>query len=132
MIRYLLDTNTLSSLMNDPKGAVSKRIRQVGSTTISTSIIVVAELRFGATKKASPRLWSQLEAILDEVEVEPFVPPADQHYAEIRDQLRRIGKPIGGNDMLIAAHAIALDCTLVTANVDEFSRVQGLRWENWL
>ncbi len=61
-----------------------------------------------------------------------FTHPADICYASIRSQLERKGKPIGNNDLLIAAHAIALGCILVTANEREFARIEGLRVENWL
>jgi tRNA(fMet)-specific endonuclease VapC len=71
-------------------------------------------------------------AILSAIEVLPFEEPADQRYGELRADLERRGASIGPNDMLIAAHALMLDCIVVTANVREFSRVRGLRVENWL
>jgi tRNA(fMet)-specific endonuclease VapC len=97
-----------------------------------TSIIVAAELRFGAAKAGSPRLLRQIEGMLGSISVLPFEPPADQRYAELRAALERAGAVIGANDMLIAAHALALDCTIVTGDVAEFSRVRRLRVENWL
>lgn len=69
---------------------------------------------------------------MDSIEILPVEPPADQVYADIRAHLARQGKPIGPNDLFIAAHALSLDLTLVTANVGEFSRVPNLRIENWL
>jgi tRNA(fMet)-specific endonuclease VapC len=66
------------------------------------------------------------------VPVIPLQPPADRHYAQLRAELERVGKPIGANDMFIAAHALALGCTLVTDNVREFCRVKNLTVENWL
>ena len=62
----------------------------------------------------------------------PLDAPADERYAVVRDHLARDGKPIGANDLLIAAHALALEATLVTDNTGEFSRVPGLKIENWL
>lgn len=91
-----------------------------------------AELRFGAAKKGSTRLVAQLESVLSALEVLPFEAPADSIYADIRTRLEQAGQPIGGNDLLIAAHAIALGCTVVTDNQREFERVSDLRVENWL
>jgi tRNA(fMet)-specific endonuclease VapC len=73
-----------------------------------------------------------VEAILSEIAVLPFGAPADEAYARIRTALEAAGRPIGGNDLLIAAHAFAEGATLVTANVREFRRVGGLTVENWL
>jgi tRNA(fMet)-specific endonuclease VapC len=89
-------------------------------------------LRFGAEKKGSRRLSTRTSAILDPMEVFPFSAPADATYARIRTSLARAGRPMGANDLLIAAQAIALGCTLVTDKEQEFRRVQGLALENWL
>ena len=132
MTGYLLDTNILSDLVRDPQGRIAQRIAEVGDHAISTSIIVAAELRFGAAKKGSKRLTLQLERILSAIDIQPFDAPADAAYAQLRVQLEASGSPIGGNDMLIAAQALAMDCTVVTDNVREFARVGGLRVENWL
>lgn len=130
--RYLLDTNILSELARHPQGIVAQRIAAVGESAVCTSIVVAAELRFGAAKRNAPRLTHQVEVILDAVEVLPLDAPADRAYAQLRVALERSGEPIGPNDLLIAAQALAGECVLVTANVDEFSRVAGLRVENWL
>lgn len=129
---YLLDTNILSDLVRNPAGRIRDRIAEVGEETVCTSIVVVSELRFGALKKGSMRLSSQLDKVLSPMEILPFEEPADQRYAEIRVALELAGTPIGGNDLLIAAQALAFELTLVTANVDEFRRVPGLTVENWL
>ena len=99
---------------------------------VATSIIVACELKFGAERRRSVRLTRQLNAVLQAIVVLPFEPPADAAYARIRSKLETDGTPIGGNDMLIAAQAIALDLTLVTGNEREFGRVAGLKIENWL
>jgi tRNA(fMet)-specific endonuclease VapC len=130
--RYLLDTNILSDLVRKPAGRIAQRIETVGEEAICTSLIVSAELRFGAFKKGSKRLSSQLEAVLSALDILPLEEPVDVRYAGLRLALERAGTPIGGNDMLIAAHALALDLTLVSANEREFSRVPGLAVENWL
>ncbi len=131
-MRYLLDTNIVSDLIRNPQGAVVGHIRSVGGTNVCASVIVAAELRFGAEKKRSARLTRQLEAVLGALEVLPFEAPADVAYATIRARLERAGRRIGGNDLLIAAQTIALGLTLVTDNEAEFARVEGLTWENWL
>jgi tRNA(fMet)-specific endonuclease VapC len=131
-MRYLLDTNIVSDLVRNPQGLVTKHIREVGEEQVCTSIIVAAELRHGATKKGSPRLTAQLEAVLSALEILPFEPPADSTYGLLRTRLEQAGRPIGGNDLLIAAQAIALGCTIVTDNQLEFAMIDGLPRENWL
>lgn len=131
-MRYLLDTNIVSDLVRNPQGRITQRIRKVGEAQIATSIIVAAELRYGSTKEASPRLAAQLEAVLSALEVLPFESPADVTYGVLRTRLEQSGKPIGANDLLIAAQAVALGLVLVTDNEREFSRVHGLNYENWL
>ena len=132
MTRYLLDTNILSDLVRNPQGRVAGRIASAGEGAIFTSIIVAAELRFGAEKRGSERLTNQLERILSAIDVQPLEAPADAAYARLRVQLEAAGLPIGGNDMLIAAHALATESILVTDNEREFVRVVDLRVENWL
>ena len=131
-MRFLLDSNILSNLIRYPQGRIADRIKIVGESNICISIIVAAELRYGATKKASPRLTAQVEAVLGVIETLAVDSPADEIYGAIRAQLELAGTPIGGNDLIIAAQAVALDLTLVTDNDKEFSRVDGLRVENWL
>jgi len=129
---FLLDTNIVSDLVRDPRGRVAGRIAEVGEANICTSIIVAAELRYAAARKASPRLSAQLEAILSAIEVLAFEPPADVAYGALRADLEMRGRPIGANDMLIAAQALALGHTLVTDNTREFERVPELVLDNWL
>ena len=131
-MRYLLDTNIVSDLVRRPQGKIAARIRMVGEAQICTSIIVAAELRYGAAKKGSARLASQLEAVLGALDVLSFEAPADATYGLIRTRLERAGQPLGGNDLLIAAQALALGCAIVTDNEAEFARLDGLRHENWL
>jgi tRNA(fMet)-specific endonuclease VapC len=130
--RYMLDTNVISDLMKNPSGKAAKRIARVGEDNICTSIIVAAELRYGCAKKGSDRLLKSVEDLLAEIDVLPFEIPADAEYGNIRSELEIAGKPIGANDLLIAAHAMAVNATVVTANIDEFRRVRGLKVENWL
>lgn len=129
---YLLDTNILSDLVKRPQGAVAARIAAVGGEQVCTSLIVAAELRYGAAKRGSEKLTNQLEAILATLSVLPLEVPTDRHYGQLRTALERQGKLIGPNDLLIAAHALAIEAILVTDNTREFERVQGLVIENWL
>lgn len=131
-MRYMLDTNVMSDLIRNPSGKVAGHVQRVGEDVICTSIVVAAELRYGAAKKASAKLSRRVEDLLSDVAVLPFDLPADAEYGRIRAELEAAGHPIGGNDLLIAAHARALDSILVTANMREFQRVRGLSVENWL
>jgi tRNA(fMet)-specific endonuclease VapC len=128
----MLDTNIISDLIRNPQGRAAKRVIKVGENSICTSIIVAAELRYGCVKSGSVRLSKAVEDLLGEIDVLPFEPPADADYGAIRVSLESAGTPIGGNDVLIAAHARAVEATIVTANVSEFKRVRGLKVENWL
>ena len=130
--RYLLDTNILSDLVRQPQGIVARRIAEAGEETICTSIIVAAELRFGAEKSDSDKLTDRVDLILSAIEILALESPADREYAKLRHYLMRNGTPIGPNDMLIAAQALSSGLIVVTANTGEFSRVPGLRVENWL
>ena len=131
-MRFLLDTNIMSDLVRHPRGKISDRIAEVGEEHVCTSIIVAAELRFGATRKNSSRLTAHLEAVLGAIDVLALEAPVDAVYGVIRASLERTGQPIGANDLLIAAHALILGHTVVTDNEREFSRVKDLWIENWL
>ena len=130
--QYLLDTNALSDLIRRPRGPIAERIASVGEQAICTSIVVAAEFRYGAAKSRSEELADCVDRILSAIEVLPLKPPADRHYANIRHHLAQQGTPVGPNDMMIAAHARSLGLAVVTANIREFSRIEGLKVENWL
>jgi tRNA(fMet)-specific endonuclease VapC len=131
-MRCLLDTNIVSEIIRKPQGRVTDRIREVGESEVATSIIVAAELRYGAAKKGSPRLTAQVEAVLGAIEILPFDEPADRVYGVLRAGLEPKGRPAGGNDLLIAAQVLSLGITLVTANEREFAMIDDLQCENWL
>lgn len=131
-MRYLLDTNIISDLIRNPRGRVSERLGEIPNDAIATSIVVAAELRYGVAGRRSRSLERKVEDALSALAVLPLGQPADVAYRDIRARLEAAGAPIGNNDMLIAAHALSLDCTLVTDNVREFSRIGGLAVENWL
>jgi len=129
--RYLLDTNVLSVLVRTP-AALARKIALAGEANLCTSIVVACELRFGAAKKGSRELTARVDQLLKTLAVLPLDGDVDRTYAAVRQHLEAKGQPIGGNDMLIAAHALQQDCVLVTANQKEFRRVSKLRVENWL
>lgn len=122
----------LSDLVRRPQGRVAQHIAAVGEAQVCTSIIVAAELRFGGAKSGPRHLRNQVDAILSAITVLPLGSPVETHYAAIRKTLEQGGILIGSNDLLIAAHARALECMLVTANEREFKRVPGLNVRDWL
>jgi tRNA(fMet)-specific endonuclease VapC len=131
-MKYLLDTNAISALIKHPDGKAAKRVAALKAGELGTSIIVSAELKFGYLKKSSKRLEAMIEGLLADFEIAPWEAPADLAYARLRAELEMRGRPIGQNDMLIAAHALVLNAILVTDNDKEFSRVPGLKVENWV
>jgi len=129
---YLLDTNILSHLVRQPQGPVAVQIARVGEDNVLTSVIVACELRYGVAKRASRKLTRQVELVLGALTILPLEAGADRHYAAIRATLEKRGTPISAHDLLIAAHARAIEAVCVTDNESEFRRVPGLRVENWL
>lgn len=127
----MLDTNVVSDLMRNPVGSVADHITDVGEEKLCLSIVTAAELRYGAAKSGSDRLLARVEAILARIPVLPLSVPADGQYGGLRAKLEAAGRPIGPNDLLIAARARMLGAILVTANVGEFRRVRGLAVEDW-
>ena len=128
----MLDTNVLSEIMRNPRCRATDRIEAAGADAVCTSAVVVAELRCGAEKRGSARLMRRVEELLSDLPVLSFSVPGNLHYGRLRADLERRGTPIGSNDLIIAAQALQLDATLVTANLAEFDRIPALRVENWL
>lgn len=128
---FLLDTNIISDFVRRPRGAAAGRLATVDPDEIVTSIVVAAELRFGVARSSNARLEQAIEGILSRIEVLPFESPADVVYGSLRERLERSGTPLAANDLLIAAHALTLGCTLVTGDA-AFRHVPDLRVENWL
>ena len=129
---YVLDTNIVSALVRDPHGPVMTHIARAGEDRVATSIIVACELRYGVARKGGAHVLEQLEAVLAPMTILPFEGAADVQYGRLRAALEARGRVIGANDMLIAAHALAVDAILVSDNVREFKRVSGLTVRNWL
>ena len=135
MPAYLLDSNALSDIFKNPGGRTARehqRVTDDPENEVLVSIITACELRYGVAKKRSTGLAERIEELLAGVRVISLGVGADIAYAELRADLEKRGQLIGPNDMLIAAHALALDAILVTDNVREFKRVKGLKIENWL
>jgi tRNA(fMet)-specific endonuclease VapC len=127
----MLDKSALSELIRNPASPMAQRLAAEAPDAVCTSIVVACELRFGARRKGSVALSQRVEQLLAAILVLPFDAPADEHYADIRAALERAGTPIGGNDLLIAAHARSRGLTLVTRNLREFERVPGLKVVDW-
>lgn len=129
---YLLDTSIVSDIIRNPQGQAAQRLRTVGIGQACVSVVVSAELRYGAEEKNAFQLTKRVEEFLRSIRIMPLDDPADRVYAMLRAELKRQGRIVGQNDLFIAAHALALDYVLVTDNEEEFSRVPGLRIDNWL
>lgn len=132
-MRWMLDTNTCIYVMKHHPPQVQARLRRIAIGEVGISAIVLAELRFGVEK--SRRRDENTDALSDFLAyclVLDWPQQAAGLYARIRTELEAQGTPIGGNDLLIAAHVLYLGSTLVTNNVEELSRVRGLDWENWI
>lgn len=130
-MRRTLDTNICSYVLRRHPPAMLERFAHLPREQLWLSAIVAAELRFGAAKLDSPRFSAAVEAWLAGFDVRPWPVAATSHYAQARAALERSGTPIGGMDLLIAAHAIAEDSVVVTNNAREFLRVPGLAVEEW-
>jgi tRNA(fMet)-specific endonuclease VapC len=131
-MKYLLDTNTIIRYLNGRAPNVRVKMSKIPLTELAAPEIVVAELRYGAAKSINPtRAIAVQDQFLRLVASVPFDRPAAEAYGTIRATLDRQGTPIGANDLLIAATALAGGMILVTHNVREFSRVPGLLIEDW-
>ena len=132
---YLLDTNIISALMKDRTGAITANVRvwaqRLPDCKLVTSVVVQYELLFGLARHGTSRLQTAYDIQMNKLPVLPLDAAVGPHYARLRAHLEKAGTPIGANDTLIAAHALALGATLITADA-EFSRVPDLALENWL
>lgn len=129
-MRFLLDTNILSNVTRYAGGRAALMLeREIDSCAVS--VIVAAEVQFGIRKTPGSIYARRSQQLLDRLVILPLGKDVAFPYSEIRTALESLGTPIGANDLWIAAHALALDATLVTAHEREFRRVPGLRVENW-
>ena len=130
--RYMLDTNICIYIANQRPRAVKARFERLKAGQVVMSTITYGELCYGAAKSTqSSKAFAQLRELVQDVPVAALDADAGQVYGEIRRKLEEQGRLIGNNDLWIAAHAFALDLTLVTNNEREFKRISGLAVENW-
>lgn len=132
-MRYLLDTNICIYIIKRSPQQVIDRFKRLRVGDVGVSAITVCELQFGVSNSSQPeRNQRALTEFLGPLEVMDFPAAAAAAYGEIRAHLERSGKPIGSYDLLLAAHALHENLTLVSNNIREFARVPDLRAENWL
>lgn len=131
-MRYLLDTNIVIYTMKRRPPQVAARFAERSADELCLSSISLAELLFGAAKSQQPeKALAAIYELGQALDIAPFDDAAAQAYGPLRAELERTGQPIGALDTLIAAHALSLNATLVSHNLREFSRVPGLRVEDW-
>ena len=130
MTGFMLDTDISSYIIKRRPATLVERFEKHGET-LNVSVITAAELRFGAEKAARPRLAELVEAFLERLAILDWTNEVTHHYARIRTELERSGKPIGNMDLLIASHAVSHGMTVVTNNLEHFSNVPGLEVEVW-
>ena len=131
MARTLLDSSVLVGAIRDPFGPGAEQLRRSKAADLCTSVVVAGELRFGAAKTAKPRQAIEtVDALLAVLKVEPLAPPIDEVYGRLRARREAQGLRMSANDLWIAAHAMALECALGTADRD-FEGIPGLRVERW-
>lgn len=132
-VRYMLDTNICIYIIKHHPVGVRQRFENLQAHQLVLSMVTFAELRYGAEKsQAKEKALHSIEQLTKTIEIADLDERVGEHYAHIRAQLDRIGKPIGNNDLWLAAHARANDWVLVTNNTREFERVEGLRVVNWV
>jgi len=132
-MRFMLDTNICIYLIKRKPAVVLARFKQSDISEISISSITLSELFYGVSKSSKPEQnFMALTQFVAPLEILPYGGEATQYYGELRARLEKRGTPIGALDMLIAAHALSIDSTLVTNNEKEFDRVPNLKIENWV
>jgi tRNA(fMet)-specific endonuclease VapC len=132
-LRYLLDTNICIYIAKQKPISVLQQFEKIAMGEAAMSIVTYAELLYGAEKSLYPEKTKEVL-----IELSTLIPPLPlainigEYYAKTRAVLEKQGKLIGNNDLWISSHALALNVILITNNVKEFSRVSGLKVENWV
>jgi tRNA(fMet)-specific endonuclease VapC len=130
---YLLDTDTCSYAVKQYSEVLVERLRKAPLSSCALSVITYAEIHFGMEdRRMSSQRRAVIKAFLATVAVLDWTPKIALVYAPLRSKLKSLGTPLEDHDTMIAAHALALDATLVTNNTRHFSRIANLRMENWL
>ncbi len=131
-MKILLDTDICIYAINRKRPEILAGVRDYQIGEVGISSITYAELRFGVENSTRvDENMERLERFVLPLEIVPFDAEAGRHYGRVRTDLKHAGCSIGSNDLLIAAHALSLDATLITNNIREFARVTGLRVEQW-
>ena len=130
MTGFMLDTD-ISSYIIKRRPATLVETFEKHADSLSVSVMTAAELRFGAAKARRPKLAELVEAYLERLAILDWTNEVTSHYARIRSELERSGKPIGNMDLLIASHAVSQRMVLVTNNLKHFANVPGLTVEVW-
>ena len=132
-MKYLLDTDTFSEMVKGLNPKIAKRLETLHTGDVGLSVITRGEIMFGLQiKSLKPLARQRMDRLLEAIDTLPLTTKVADHYGELRAHLRSVGTPIGPNDLWIAAHARALNLTLVTNNIGEFSRVPKMKIENWV
>ena len=132
-MNFLIDTNICIYIMNKRPPEVIHRFKNIEVGQIGISTITVSELNYGASKSnLRKQNFKRLEEFLAPFEIIPYSQSASKYYGEIRSRLENQGNVIGPLDLLIAAHALSKNLTLVTNNEKEFKRIKSLKVENWV
>jgi tRNA(fMet)-specific endonuclease VapC len=130
---YLLDTHICIYITKHHPPEVRARFAQHRTADVGMSVVTFGELMYGAEKsQARDKALKNLSQLRSRIRVLEIPEVAWRHYGRIRAKLEQMGKPIGNNDLWIAAHALSENLVLVTSNTREFGRVEGLRLENWV
>lgn len=130
-LRYLLDTNIVSFHIRESSTPLQRRLRRIPASQVGLSVVTEMEIRYGLAKHPSVRIGPLVEQFLSGITILPLTSEVSRVYATVRVALDRQGTPIGPLDLMIAAHAMAVDVTLITNNTAEFERVPGLRCKDW-
>jgi tRNA(fMet)-specific endonuclease VapC len=131
-MRYLLDTNICSYILKNRPASVKRKFEEVGAEHLCISSVVLAELYYGAARHPkSVIIRKEIDDFVSRLLVVAWDEQAANHYGAIRAALEKAGRPVGAMDMLIAAHARSMGATLVTNNLREFERIDGLVVQNW-
>ncbi len=132
-MKFMLDTNTCIYIIKKKPPDVIERFIQTEISQIGISSITLSELSYGVSKSSKPEQNQMaLAQFIAPLEILPYGDDAAQYYGTLRTHLEKQGTPIGSLDMLIAAHALSADCSLVTNNEKEFIRIPNLKIENWV
>ena len=129
--RYLLDTNTVSFHIRESSAPLRRRLLRVEASQVALSVVTEMEIRYGLARNPKLRIADLIEEFLAGITILPLDSGVAGTYARVRAQLEAKGKPVGPLDLMIGAHALSLDATLVTNNVREFRRIRGLRVQDW-